>query len=256
MKQPVRSRKPGLATLLALVVVVLTGTIAAQATTGKSQPGMCASIQRLGIEKQMNVHAAQILAACGRVPASSRSSAAQFSSLRLLNPSSPSVYGGPDVNEITGGEGTSPHVTQSETQTWAQGNTVVTTYNDSRTAPNCYSGGSYSTDNGVSFTNLNSRPFCTGHGTGFGDPVVVYDQSHAKWIAVFLASGCGGQGIACLDLARRRAPGVPAHARTAVRATTVSPGPTAPSNTFYGRDVRELEQFQRRRRRHPGDSLG
>ena len=196
VKQPVRSRKLGLATLLALVVVVLTGTIAAQATTGKAQPGMCASIQRLGIEKQMNVHAAQILAACGRVPASSRSSAAQFSSLRLLNPSSPSVYGGPDVNEITGGEGNFPHVTQSETQTWAQGNTVVTTYNDSRTAPSCYSGGSYSTDNGVSFTNLNSRPFCTGHGTGFGDPVVVYDQSHAKWIAVFLASGCGGQGIA------------------------------------------------------------
>ena len=132
VKQPVRSRKLGLATLLALVVVVLTGTIAAQATTGKSQPGMCASIQRLGIEKQMNVHAAQILAACGRVPASSRSSSAQFSSLRLLNPSSPSVYGGPDVNEITGGEGNFPNVTQSETQTWAQGNTVVTTYNDSR----------------------------------------------------------------------------------------------------------------------------
>ena len=157
VKQPVRSRKLGLAALLALVVVVLTGTIAAQATTGKSQPGMCASIQRLGIEKQMNVHAAEILAACGRVPASSRSSSAQFSSLRLLNPSSPSVYGGPDVNEITGGEGTFPHVTQSETQTWAQGNTVVTTYNDSRTAPNCYSGGSFSTDNGVSFTNLNSQ---------------------------------------------------------------------------------------------------
>src|SRR5204862_2327539 len=35
----------------------------------------------------------------------------------------------------------------------------------------------------------------TGHGTGYGDPVVVYDQAHSKWIAVFLASGCGGQGI-------------------------------------------------------------
>ena len=86
VKQPVRSRKLGLAALLALVVVVLTGTIAAQATTGKSQPGMCASIQRLGIEKQMNAHAAEILAACGRVPASSRSSSVQFSSLLLLNP--------------------------------------------------------------------------------------------------------------------------------------------------------------------------
>jgi hypothetical protein len=36
VKQPVRSRKLGLATLLALVVVVLTGTIAAQATTGNA----------------------------------------------------------------------------------------------------------------------------------------------------------------------------------------------------------------------------
>src|SRR4051812_25048271 len=191
-----RSRKLGLATLLALIGVMLTGTIAAQATTGKSQSGTCASIERLGLEQQMNVHASQILAACGRGPASpqsSQSSSAQFSSLGVL---SPQIYGGPDVNEITGGEGNYPNVTQSESQTWAQGNTVVTTYNDSRSAPNCYSGGSYSTDNGVTFTNLNTRPFCSGHGTGFGDPVVVFDQAHAKWIAVFLASGCGGQGLA------------------------------------------------------------
>src|SRR5690242_6423868 len=191
VKAPLRSRKLGLAALLALLVVLLTGTIAAQATTGKAQPGMCASIKRLGIEKQMNAHAAEILAACGRVPASQRSLSTQFSSLRLLNPH---VYGGADVNEITGGEGNFPNVTQSEEQSWAEGNTVVTAYNDSRSAPNCYSGGSYSTDNGVTFTNLNSRPFCSGHGTGYGDPVVVYDVSHAKWIAVFLASGCGGQG--------------------------------------------------------------
>src|SRR6476659_5603890 len=193
VKHKGRSRKLGLATLLALIGVMLTGTIAAQATPGKSQPGMCAQIERLSLEKQMNAHAAQILAACGRGSASPSSSAAQFSSLRVLDPH---VYGGPDVNEITGGEGAFPHVTQSETQTWAQGNTVVTAYNDSRSAPSCYSGGSYSTDNGVTFTNMNSRPFCSGHGTGFGDPVVVYDQAHAKWIAVFLASGCGGQGLA------------------------------------------------------------
>ena len=138
-------------------------------------------------------------------------------------------------------------MTQSETQIWAQGNTVVTAYNDSRTAPSCYSGGSYSTDNGVTFTNLNSRPFCTGHGTGFGDPVVVYDQSHAKWIAVFLASGCGGQGLGVW---------------TSTDGVTWAPGPCAhsggsddresglvdnnPSSPFYGRDVHQLEQLRRR----------
>ena len=52
VKQPVRSRKLGLAALLALVVVVLTGTIAAQATTGKAQPGMCASIQGLALRSR------------------------------------------------------------------------------------------------------------------------------------------------------------------------------------------------------------
>ena len=97
-------------------------------------------------------------------------------------------------NVITGPE-SGTHVTQSEAQTWAYGNTVVTTYNDSSTAPSCYSGGSYSTDNGATFQRLATRPFCSGHGTGYGDPVVVYSQADSKWLAVFLASGCGGQGL-------------------------------------------------------------
>jgi len=96
---------------------------------------------------------------------------------------------------ITGGEGVYPHVTQSESQTWANGSTVVMAYNDSRTAPSCYSGGSYSLNGGATWANLNARPFCSGHGNGFGDPVVVYDQAHSKWVAVFLAGGCGGQGM-------------------------------------------------------------
>ena len=119
---------------------------------------------------------------------------ASFSSLAHLS-RTPDDYGGTDVNLIAGGEGSSPHVTQSETQVWAAGNTVVSTYNDSRTAPSCYQGGSYSTNGGSTWTDLNARPFCSGHGTGFGDPVVVFDALHSKWIAVFLASGCGGQGI-------------------------------------------------------------
>ena len=38
----------------------------------------------------------------------------------------------PTSTSITGGEGTFPHVTQSETQIWAKGNTVVSAYNDSQ----------------------------------------------------------------------------------------------------------------------------
>ena len=141
----------------------------------------------------MNARAGEILAACGRSP-SRPPTGAIFSSLAKIT-SSPGDYGGADVNVVTGGEGASPHVTQSEVQVWAQGNTVVAAYNDSRTAPSCYSGGSYSTNGGATWTNLNARPFCTGHGTGYGDPVVYYDIEHSKWVATFLASGCGGQGI-------------------------------------------------------------
>jgi len=187
------ARWPWLAAFAALAIV-LTGAIAAGANAGKSAQGACATIDKYGVQKQTNVHAAQILMACGRSPASQEQLNTRFSPLAHLR-QSPHDYGGTDVNLIAGGEGTFPHVTQSETQVWAQGNTVVSAFNDSKTAPSCYSGGAYSTNGGSTWTDLNSRPFCTGHGTGFGDPVVMYDQSHSKWIAVFLASGCGGQGL-------------------------------------------------------------
>ncbi|TML11736.1 MAG: exo-alpha-sialidase [Actinobacteria bacterium] len=178
----------------ASLAIVLTGAIAAGASADKSAQGACATIAKYQLQKQTNSHAASVLAACGRTPASQSQLNSNFSSLAHLS-RTPNDYGGADVNLITGGEGTFPHVTQSETQVWAQGNTVVTAYNDSRTAPTCYQGGSYSTNGGTTWTDLNARPFCTGHGTGFGDPVVVYDVLHSKWIAVFLASGCGGQGL-------------------------------------------------------------
>ena len=131
-----------------VTITALVGGLSSSAAASRSSS--CANIQRLGLAKQMNAHAAQILASCGRSNGGGQAASTSFSSLHLLDPA---TYGGPDVNEITGGEGTFPHVTQSETQTWAQGNVVVTAYNDSRTAPACYSGGSYSTDNGVTFPN-------------------------------------------------------------------------------------------------------
>ena len=57
----------------------------------------------------------------------------------------------------------------------------------------CYSGLSYSTDNGVTWHA--SQPLCTGHGTNFGDPIVVYNAHLGTWFAGDLATGCGGQGI-------------------------------------------------------------
>src|SRR5439155_8095880 len=98
---------------------------------------------------------------------------------------------------ITGTE-TFPSVTQSETYTTANPdnpNQIVVTYNDSRTAPNNYSGGSVSTNGGTTFTRLTPNPFSTGHGTNFGDPVTLYNKPSSTFFAVFIATGCGGQGL-------------------------------------------------------------
>ena len=74
-------------------------------------------------------------------------------------------------------------------------NQVVVTYNDSRGAgSNNFSGASYSSDGGATFTRLNPNPF-TGHGTNFGDPVTLYNKPTSTFFAIFLATGCGGQGI-------------------------------------------------------------
>ena len=72
--------------------------------------------------------------------------------------------------------------------------TVVVNYNDHIT-DNSYSGASYSTDGGATFTEIHPPPFATGHGTNYGDPIVVYNQKLGKWFAGDLVTGCGGQGI-------------------------------------------------------------
>ncbi len=156
----------------------------------------CSKIGELGIDRQENFHAGLIMIACGEAEGGSGPNVSFVSRFwqRLF---APFTYGGTDVDLITGAE-TSPHVTQSETFSWANPdnpNQIVVTYNDSRTASANYSGASYSSDGGLTFTRLNPSPFATGHGTNFGDPVVLYNRPNATWHAIFLATGCGGQGI-------------------------------------------------------------
>src|SRR5437867_9241684 len=103
----------------------------------------CADLDRLGIPKQMNLRAAAAMVACGRaVPGEADE----------LGVERETLIGG-NVDTITGTE-TSPHVTQSEHQIWANGTTVVVHYNDSRDAPSNFSGVSYSTDGGATYTRI------------------------------------------------------------------------------------------------------
>src|SRR5436190_3763210 len=160
-------------------------------------PGFdCATIHEKGIDRMENLGAGLILIACGESPGGSATSFGAFS--QLFNAvTAPLTYGGTDVDIITGTDSIT-HPTQSETYTNANPdnpNQIVVTYNDSRTASANYSGASYSSDGGTTWTRLNPSPFASGHGTNFGDPVTLYNKPTSTFFAIFLATGCGGQGL-------------------------------------------------------------
>ena len=150
----------------------------------------------MGIDRQENLRAGAIMIACGEAEGGSPSPYGAFSQL-LNSLTAPLAYGGADVDLVTGTD-TITHVTQSETYTLANPdnpNQIVVTYNDSRTASANYSGASFSSDGGTTFTRLNPSPFASGHGTNFGDPVTLYNKPTSTFFGIFLATGCGGQGI-------------------------------------------------------------
>ena len=161
-------------------------------------PGFdCASIAAKGIDKQENFLAGSIMIACGEAQGGSPLSYGAFSQRLYAAVTAPMAYGGGDVDLVTGAENIS-HPTQSETYTLANPdnpNQIVVTYNDSRTASANYSGASFSSDGGATFTRLNPSPFASGHGTNFGDPVTLYNKPTSTFFGIFLATGCGGQGI-------------------------------------------------------------
>jgi hypothetical protein len=148
----------------------------------------CAQVDDLGIDKQENLRASLILVGCGLSAAGDPDAAPTadgFVPQAFLN-----------IDLITGGE-TFPKVTQSESMVWStpDATTIVVNYNDSRTSPSNYSGMSVSTDSGATFTRLIPAPLAAGHGTNWGDPIVVYNVALGTWFAGDLAGGCGGQGI-------------------------------------------------------------
>src|ERR1043166_5886290 len=159
-------------------------------------PGFdCSQIQAFHIDTQENFRAGLIMKACGLMEGDSTPSGSTFSSSlfsRLVKSLLPEL-GGPDSDVILP-DGSYPRTVQSESMEWGNGaGTWVVNYNDSRTNPSCYSGLSYSSDNGATWHA--GQPLCSGHGTNFGDPIVVYNAHLAMWFAGDLVTGCGGQGI-------------------------------------------------------------
>src|ERR1051325_9976063 len=165
-------------------------------------PGFdCSTIYQKGIHQQENMAAGLIMIACGEAQGGSATPyvGAVLKGLGrgMENLLTIDAYGSGDVDVITGTD-TFPAVTQSETYTLANPdnpNQVVVNYNDSHGAPSCYAGISYSSDGGATFTRILPSPICSGHGTNFGDPVLLYSRPTSTFFAVDLATGCGGQGI-------------------------------------------------------------
>src|SRR5438477_819722 len=164
-------------------------------------PGFdCSQIPALHIDTQENFRAGLIMKACGFSEGGSAPQGSAFFGNRLSqwisNLLGPLFIGGGDVDVVIPEPYSYPSVTESESMEWGgANNTWVVNYNASPGSSGCYSGISYSTDNGATFTRIVPNPLCTGHGTNFGDPIVVYNAHLGLWFAGDLATGCGGQGV-------------------------------------------------------------
>ena len=141
----------------------------------------CSQISALNLLKQDNMRAGQTLIECGIVQGGEPEGGSDINF-----PAPPNVL-------VSNRSCTGPtSCTKSENMVWENGSTVVVNYNDHNVGQ--YSGVSYSTDGGATFTQILPPPFTT-HGTNYGDPIVVFNRKLNMWFAGDLASGCGGQGI-------------------------------------------------------------
>jgi hypothetical protein len=144
----------------------------------------CAQVRELNLFQQENMRAGLALIECGLVEGGRPEGGSDNEA-----PAPPNIL----VSNRSCANGQS--CTKSENMVWSHGNTIVVNYNDNVGNRSNYSGVSYSTDGGATFTQIVPSPFATGHGTNFGDPIVVYNAKLGKWFAGDLATGCGGQGI-------------------------------------------------------------
>jgi hypothetical protein len=145
----------------------------------------CSQIKALHLLEQENLRAGAALIECGIVPGGRPIARNKEDE----SPAPPNIL----VSNRTCTNSSS--CTKSESMVWSSpdSQTIVVNYNDHH--DNQTSGTSYSTDGGATFTEIDPPPFAAGHGTNYGDPVVVYNQKLGLWFAGDLATGCGGFGV-------------------------------------------------------------
>ncbi|MEA2573373.1 MAG: hypothetical protein QOH93_671, partial [Chloroflexia bacterium] len=162
---------------------------------GKTESFDCSTIKARGVDRQTNLRAGRIMAACGYDGTQYKSAGNSPSAIERFRDEF--AYGGADSTVNNYAADTYPKVTQAESTVWSNGGTIVVHYNSSSDAPDCFAGLSYSTDGGVTFTQIEPNPLCEGHGVNGGDPSLVYNAKLGTWFATDLASGgdCGAYGI-------------------------------------------------------------
>jgi hypothetical protein len=144
----------------------------------------CSQIKALGIQKQDNMRAGLVMIECGLAQGGKAAGA-----------DAPPIPPNVRVSNRTCTSASS--CTKSESMVWASpvDQTVVVNYNDSNGTGSSYTGTSYSQNGGSTFTEITPPPFQSGHGTNYGDPIVVYNAKLGKWFAGDLVTACGGQGV-------------------------------------------------------------
>jgi hypothetical protein len=173
--------------LLLLAVSFIQPSLASAQTTSSGVD--CSNINVASLLKQDNLGAGRILIECGIVRGGQPSAGGT-----VTEPPSP-----PNIRVSNGSAcSSSSDVCGSESMvagsTKDKGQTVVVNYNANYESSN-YSGTSYSSDGGSTFTEIQPAPFANGHGENVGDPLVVFNTKLGMFFAGDLAGGCGGQGI-------------------------------------------------------------
>jgi hypothetical protein len=164
----------------------------ASAVAQKTTTGIdCSQIAAKHLLQQDNQRAGLTLMECGVIPRAKGAGAGAEEDAPQLPPN---VL----VSNRSCSSGSS--CTHSESMVWhstvPNNNTVVVNYNDDYPGNGSnYSGTSYSTDNGATFTQMLPPPFATGHGTNYGDPLMVYNSKLGLWFGGDLATACGGFGV-------------------------------------------------------------
>jgi len=171
-------------TALLAACVLPQGALAQETTTGI----WCSQIPALHLEKQQNLRAGLTLIECG-VENGGRPSAAHEADND--GPQPPNVL---VSNRTCSGYTT---CTKSTSMVWhstrAGDSTIVVNFDDDYGSG--FTGTSYSTDNGATFTQILPPPFASGQGTNYGDPLLVYNQKLGLWFGGDLVTGCGGLGV-------------------------------------------------------------